>query len=139
MANYYGKGRTNIFAVKDVAALKAELEPREFTVEDRGEGKVCILSTDCEGEGDWSRTAYDENGDLDEDAEPFYVPNMIAKHLQDGQVAVFQHIGSEKLRYLEGRAEAVHSNGQQIRINLNDIIDQARTQWNVSSISQVTY
>lgn len=139
MANYYGKGRTNTFAVKDVAALKAELEPYEFSVEDRGEGQVSIFSVDADGEGGWSRTMHDEDGELDHDAEPFYVPEMIAKHLRDGEVAVFQHIGSEKMRYLEGHATAVHSNGQRIHINIDDIIDRARTAWGVSSISQVAY
>ncbi|MGJ6127307.1 hypothetical protein QN239_32530 [Mycolicibacterium sp. Y3] len=113
MADYYGKGRTNIFKVKDIEALKAALAGAEFTVEarpDRGADAVLIQVSDNDVTGCWGQLVYSDD---DDDVEPteLFVPDMIAEHLQDGQVAVFVHAGSEKLRYLSAYSIAVHANG----------------------------
>lgn len=121
MANYYGRGRTNVFAVKDVQALRTALECHDFEVEERSPGCVAIFAADCDGTGDWSRWIDCDDG---EDGELF-VPEMIAAHLQPGQVAVFVHVGSEKLRYVTGYSIAVHSDGRQVRLDLGDIITSA--------------
>ena len=118
MANYYGRGRTNVFAVKDVQALRNALECQDFEVEERSPGCVAIFAADADGLGDWSRWI---DGDDGEDEE-FFVPEMIAAHLQPDQVAVFVHAGSEKLRYVTGYSIAVHSDGRRIRLDLDEII-----------------
>lgn len=125
MADYCGKGRTNIFKVKDIDALKAALAGAEFTVEarpDRGADAVLIHVSDNDGAGNWGQPVH-----IDDDDEPteLFVPDMIAEHLQDGQVAVFVHAGSEKLRYLSAYSIAVHANGNQVRIDLYDIYQRA--------------
>lgn len=135
MSNYYGAGRTNTFTVKDVAALKAALEPHDFTVLDRGNNQVSIFADDDDGVGDW--THWVDVGDGD-DVE-LYVPDMITAHLQDGQVAVFQHVGNEKQRYLTGYSVAVHSDGRMLALNLDDIIAKAEAEWGVSEIEPVSY
>ncbi|ORW08128.1 MULTISPECIES: hypothetical protein [Mycolicibacter] len=121
MATYTGVGRTNTFAVKDIAALQ-ETVGAEFTVipeaNAQGPGRVTLLANGGES-GDWSSYDWDsEDCDL-----PIFVPDVIAEHLQDGEVAVFIHVGNEKLRYLGGFSVAVHSDGRQVRVNLDDIYD----------------
>lgn len=141
MANYYGMGRTNTFAVKDVAALKDALELHDFEVLDREtdgtgqRGQVSIFVNDPDGVGEWARWIETDDGEDDE----LFVPDMIAPHLRDGEVAVFQHVGHEKQRYLTGYAVAVHSDGRQISIALDDVIVQAKQQWGVEKISSVAY
>ncbi len=143
VANYYGMGRTNTFAVKDVAALKAALEPHDFRVLERDDffpiekGDVSIFADDGDGTGDWSRWV--DNSEDPENPVELYVPDMIAEHLRDGEVAVFQHVGHEKQRYLNGYAVAVHSDGRQIVVNLDDVIRQAKDQWGLKLISPVAY
>lgn len=132
MANYYGKGRTNIFRVKDVDALKAALSAAEFTVEDRpdrGPNAVSITVSDNDGAGNWGQLVYTD--EHDDDPAELFVPDIIAEHLQDGQVAVFVHAGSEKLRYLSAYGIAVHASGQQVRLNLDDIYQRAAEAFNV--------
>ncbi|WP_342314750.1 hypothetical protein LIX17_25125 (plasmid) [Mycobacterium avium subsp. hominissuis] len=132
MADYSGKGRTNIFKVKDIDALKAALAGAEFTVEarpDRGADAVLIQVSDNDVTGCWGQPVHTD----DDDAEPteLFVPDMIAEHLQDGQVAVFVHAGSEKLNYLSAYSIAVHANGNQVRLDLNDIYQRAAEAFDV--------
>lgn len=148
MANYYGFGRTNTFAVKDIQALRARLGP-DFTVLDRSEegpGRVSIFADDGDGTGFWSRWIYSEDDDnIDEhsyeEPEELYVPDVIAEYLQDGQVAVFMHAGAEKQRYIVGYAVAVGCDGRQVRLSLDDIYEAAATAFGVSpgSISSAMY
>lgn len=132
MADYYGKGRTNIFKVKDIDALRTALAGTEVTVESRGErgaGAVLIRLSDNDVTGCWGQLVY---GD-DDDVEPteLFVPDMIAEHLQVGEVAVFVHAGSEKLCYLSAYSIAVHANGSQVRVDLNDIYQRAAEAFDV--------
>jgi len=131
VADYYGKGRTNIFKVKDIDALTTALAGAEFIVEarpDRGADAVFIRVSDNDAAGSWSQLVY-----TDDDAEPteLFVPAMIAEHLQDGQVAVFVHAGSEKLRYLSAYSIAVHADGRQVRVDLDDIYQRAADEFGV--------
>lgn len=131
MANYYGKGRTNTFRVNDVDALKVALEGTEFVVSERPEqgiGAVIITAADSDGAGCWGQLV---TTDEDDEPEELFVPDMIAAHLQDGQVAVFVHAGSEKLCYVSAYSIAVHSSGQQVRIDINDVYRLAAETFNL--------
>lgn len=131
MANYYGAGRSNYFKVKSVEALRASLEGAPFEVHEVSDtpGKVCILARDDDGGGHLSYIFWDdESGEEDRE---IYLPDLIAEHLEEGQVAVFVHIGAEKLRYLSGYSVAVHSDGTQVQIDLNDVYERAATEFGV--------
>ncbi len=133
MATYTGIGRTNTFAVKDVAALKEAVGSLCTVVPEnntQGPGRVTLLDNGGES-GDWS--LYD--WDADDEAGPIFVPDVIAEHLQDGQVAVFVHVGNERLRYLGGFSVAVHSDGRQVRVNLDGIYDLISTEFGVPAES----
>ncbi|QIV79511.1 hypothetical protein [Mycolicibacterium frederiksbergense] len=133
MANYYGKGRTNTFLVNDVQALKAALEGSEFVVRERPErglGAVFLTASDSDGAGCWGQLV---NVDGQDEPEELFVPDIIAAHLQDGQVAVFVHAGAEKLCYISAYSIAVHSSGQQVRIDINDVYRMAAQAFRLSA------
>lgn len=139
MANFYGQGRTNTFAVKDVENLKAALRDTDIEVLERGEGRVTLF-TGSDGDGDFSVYRYNEDND-EMDDEPLFIPDMIADHLQPGAVAVFESSGWEKLRYMSAWAIAVCSDGRQVRVDVNDVYALAATEFGVdrNSISDAAY
>lgn len=136
MASYAGIGRTNTFRVKDPAAVKSRLEPA-FTVLERdtdAPGAVTIFSDE---DGDWQRTLFE--GDDDEDGTEIYLPDWIVDHLQPGETAVFTHIGNEGQRHLGAFSIAVHSDGRQIDLNIDEIYQRAETEFGVTGISIASY
>ncbi|SHV17465.1 Uncharacterised protein [Mycobacteroides abscessus subsp. abscessus] len=141
MANYYGAGRSNYFKVKSVEALQEALDgaPVEVLPSSDVPGEVCILATDDDGGGHWSHVIWAEKPD-EEDRE-VDVPELIAEHLEEGQVAIFVHIGAEKLRYLCGYSLAVYSDGRKVRVDLDDVYARASAEFGVPSkqISQAVY
>lgn len=52
--------------------------------------------------------------------------DIVARHLIDGDVAVFQEVGSEKMRYVGGVSVAVNSKGETVRVDLDDIYEKAK-------------
>lgn len=141
MANYFGAGRSNYFKVKSIDALCAALEgtPFEVMASTNVPGEVRIFARDDNETGSWSYVIWADEPD-EEDTE-IIVPDLIAEHLVDGQVAVFVHTGAESLRYLSGYSVAVHSDGRQVRIDLDDVYDRAAAEFDVpvKQISQASY
>lgn len=68
-----------------------------------------------------SRADHPTNGVLYES-----IPDLVAAHLVDGDVAVFLEVGAEKMRYLGGIAYAVNSQGESRTVSLEDIYEQAK-------------
>jgi hypothetical protein len=116
VANYYGQGRTNTFAVRDVDALKSALADYEIEVIDRDDSQVTLLANN--EDGDFSVWTFDDDEDTEDSV---FIPDMIAEFMQPGQIAVFVHSGWEKMRYMSAWGLAVHSDGRQIRISVDDI------------------
>lgn len=50
----------------------------------------------------------------------------ISSHLADGEVAILQEVGAEKLRYLTGYSIAVNSLGQTFSVDIDDIYQKVR-------------
>jgi len=134
MANYYGVGRTNYFAVKSAEDFTAEMAnyPVEvITREQDGVTLYGLLDADSDGGGwNWSYVAELE----DEDGEPIETDleidwaEVFARHLADGWVAILMETGAEKYRYVSGYALAVNSKGESHEINLSrDIAKLALT------------
>lgn len=115
MSAYCGYGRSNYFRVRDTAAFNAALPDGFELVTDR-HGRVAVLSHT--GRGDWMY--YDEDTDTDVD-----VTDTVVEHLASGEVAVFESIGYEKLRYLNGYATAVNSLGDVVTIDIGDVYQKA--------------
>jgi len=145
MASYNGLGRTNYFLVKDRDEFEAFLNKTfgehayEVCGESRDSERVCILAREecC----DWTMQTMDENGDPNDEDDYVHLADVIAPYLRDGQVAVFQSIGWEKMRYLTGSAVAVMSDGSQVATSLDDIYCKAAAEFGVDerSISAAAY
>ena len=133
MATYESVGRTNYFEVRDAAALEDLLSDSGIElVHEHGGSRVALI----DGEGtDW--TLHDD----DDSDDQTFLPDVIADHLTAGQVAVFQRVGREGMRYVVGEAIAVHANGDRVVLGLDDIYKQAAKQFGVdpASISTAAY
>lgn len=130
MANYYGTGITNYFAVKDTAAFKAALEPHPFSVyDDAKSGKVTVVSNDPDGSGSLDYIDWDTD-------EEWVLAEQIVPHLADGEVAVLIHVGHLKAAYVSGYAIAVHSDGRTVEVNLeSEIMARASEALGVQNIN----
>lgn len=88
---------------------------------DRGEeGRLGLLET-C-GEG-WPGYCWYHHDESDEEVyvEDFDIVAETARHLAEGEVAVFQEVGAEKARYVTRWAAAVNHLGQKISVTIDDI------------------
>jgi len=125
MANYYGSARSNYFRVKDREAFMEDMDKlygvsiSELERDDTG--RFVLLGNHDDG-GDW---CVSEDTD-DEDYEDVYLPERVAPHLAEHEVAIFIDAGSEKLCYIHGCAVAINSKGESVRIMLSDIYEQAK-------------
>ena len=121
MADFYSIGRTNYFAVRDTSALRELLTDSGIEIDTDSDGRVVLLDGDGTG---W--TIYNEDGE-----DEVYLPDAIAEHLAPGQVAIFQSVGSERLRYLGGNSVAVNDRGEQVVVRLDDIYAAAAKAFDV--------
>lgn len=58
-------------------------------------------------------------------------PSEVAAHLADDDVAIFQTVGAEKMRYLDAFATAIRSNGESIDLRLSSITQLAEEKWGI--------
>lgn len=135
MANYCGTARSNYFRVKDKQKFaewcnSLELEPI-YTKDDLTKDELCGFLVNTEyGSIPNFRMEGDECIDID-----FIIE--LSTHLTDGEVAIVMEIGAEKMRYLQGFAEAVNSKGETAIVTLDDIYDKAKILG--SNITDVSY
>ena len=122
MANYYGKGRSNYFKVKEPDAfVKALEEFPDLEYHRDNEGRFMIMDSNPNG-GGWPTSLYNEKSD---DYIDLDLPGVIAKHLDDDAVAVLMEVGSEKYRFLLGWAVAINNKGERETINISDIYEKS--------------
>lgn len=122
MANWYGKSRSNYFAVKDADAFNALMALYEVEVIGNAGGLVGFISKTEFGA---IPTREHEN----EDEDPICIIDELVEHLADGHICVIMEIGSEKACYLTGNAIAVSSTGETVQIGLDDIYAAARAKF----------
>lgn len=139
MANYEGKGRSNYFKVKDIKKFKDFIE--EFSDLSFVRQNECGLDglvgflVECES---GTLPVYRGDEDTREEEEIDFV-SLLAEHLQEGQVAIIQQIGSEKLRYLSGTSIAVNSKGEALSVDLNDIYELVNSKWRIKDVETCEY
>ena len=128
MANWYGAARSNYFKVRDIKNFSAFMKQLPNMVAEYivGDNTWWIHGNDDNGGFDW--TIYDENFEPDTSVDAM---SEFASHLQEGEVAIFFEIGSEKLRYITGYSTAIAWNGEITTINLNDIYDLVAKKYNI--------
>ena len=120
MANYYENARTNYFKVKDEAKFNdfvASLSGLE-TYSDK-EGRHCIL---FDYESGVPTSKFNEET---EDYDDVDFLGELSEHLTDDSIAIVMGAGSEKLRYINGYAEAIDSKGERVSINISNIYELA--------------
>lgn len=126
MANYVATARSNYFKVKDAEGFKSWVAncPNVALIS-LDDGTFAVYSDDPDS-GSWPNYRWNEET---EDCEEFDIFAEIAEFLIDGEIAVFMEVGAEKLRYCNGYAIAVHSNGEYETLNLDRIYDFAEQRW----------
>lgn len=134
MANWNGTARSNYFRVKDKDAFREALKPYEIRVWDSTYDTTLVAIASEDGDtGDWC--CYDD------DMNEIPIWELVAPHLQDGQVAVFLSAGAEKMRYITGSAMAVTNKGEPVGVYLSDIYNKAAAFFGVpmESITDASY
>ena len=131
MANWEGYARSNYFKVKDEEKFRAWATGLNLEIYEEG-GLFGIASED----GDWpDQRENEETGE----SESIEIVDELAALLEDGEIVVFQCIGHEKMRYLNGHATAFNSAGECIDLDLDDIYDKAKRRFNVTAITLAQY
>jgi hypothetical protein len=119
--NLIGRFRSNYFAVKDRAAFEAwcrQLHLRPIT-DDDDPNLVGFLNDGNEAGIPWTLMDGDDFQDIDFIGE-------LGDFLLDNQVAIVIEIAYEGYRYLGGIAYAINNKGEEKRIDLADIMTQAK-------------
>lgn len=131
MADWTGVARSNWFAVKNIDEFRFEVEQLtdEVTVNTSNrpgkENYVTLLADSWDGS--WPMTTKDGDVVID-------WAGRISPHLVPGHICVIQEVGYEKLRYMTGWSLAINSNGDTVRIDIDDIIDKAITELKIAGV-----
>lgn len=125
MANYCASARTNYFRVRSKGEFLTWTHTiPEISVEER-DGRFAIFA---ETEYGWPTERW--NSDAGEGTE-FDLASELKAHLADGEAAIFMEVGNERLRYLNGFAFAIRSDGERLSLCLDDIYDLVKREWNI--------
>lgn len=120
---------TRMFQVKDVDKFVDSLEDVDVNVQivdDMENPKVqrVYLYTDS---GAWPNERYvapiEDGGDGD--IIPFDLPQHVAEHLKDGEVAIFEQVSFEGKDSLAAVSEAINPSGKRKKYTLDDFADSA--------------
>lgn len=138
MANYVGSARSNYFRVRDEAAFSSWVEtlPGVVACRDDDEPERFVLLVEESDDGGWPNWRCDENTETEEE---FDIHLEIAEHLAEGEVAILQEVGAEKLRYLVGYAVAVNHRGERLAVSIDDIYEKVREAGWGTEVSTATY
>ena len=134
MANYYEKARTNYFKVKDAVAFQKYLDlfgGIDLVVQEKT-GQYALLFDEEVGIPCFYLNEDDEDIEVD-----FF--DDVASHLTDDSIVVFEAVGNEKMRYLNGYAVALNSKGERVDINISEIYERAKEKFGVKEINTASY
>ena len=120
MANYYGTARSNYVEVTDKEKFKEICEKYGLTFIE-GKGKVGFLTDEIEN-GYLPDCFYIEEKDEELDGDPL---EELALLLKDNEVLIFQHIGAEKYRFLNGYSKAINNQLKTKEIGIENIYEIA--------------
>lgn len=137
MANYVGSARSNCFRVRDEATFLSWVETLPGVVarrENGNPGRFVLLVEDGD-DGGWPNWRYVDEGE-DEKVDLY---GELAAHLAEGEVAVLQEVGAEKLRYLVGYAVAVNHRGEKLAVSIDDVYERVRAAGWGPDVSTATY
>jgi hypothetical protein len=157
MANYYGNGRSNYVHFTDIEKVRRIVAIYGCAIpKDEDDKGWAILAETEHGDVDGSKyIGQDDDEDIKElielgfikDAseitdDMFELPDFmktLAPFIPDGEVLVWQHVGNEKLRYLQGYAVAINNKGEIKSLNIDNIYTMAEELGDPSKISRAEY
>jgi len=133
MADWIGSSRTNYFRVKDPEAFETAMAHLDVEVwNNKDDPRLFGIGCGKDSNGDWPSCDVETDEDFD-------FVEKVWPHLAEGEVAVFQTIGSEKLCYLTGHATAVNHQGKRIDLDIGDIYERAKRRFEVAQITEASY
>lgn len=146
MANYESAARSNRFKVKDEGDFREWVQEfGNIQAEPEGNGVYVLLETDGAGwpfyrelEEPQTRRMPDGREVTDWDEEIDF-PAELSEHLADGEVAVLEEAGHEKLRYVAAHAVAVNHKGETLHVDLYDIYEKVRHAGWSDNVGTATY
>lgn len=163
MANYVASARSNYFRVRDEDAFLVWVETVpgvvayrdtplgvDTDVQDHPHPSYTLLVEDYDA-GGWPCYRTARSGDPESHDEPEHavadvykdqeldLPTELAEHLAQGEVAVLEEVGAEKLRYLSAHAVAVNHRGEQIHLDLSEIYVRVRRAGWTDAASEAVY
>jgi hypothetical protein len=139
MANYVGYARSNYFRVRDEAAFLGWAETLPGGVARREDGnskRFALLVEEGDEGGGWPAWRHDEEA---EDEREIDLYSELSVHLADGEVAVLQEVGAERLRYLVGYSVAVNHRGERLSVSIDDVYEKVRAAGWGDGVSTATY
>ena len=137
MANYGGYARSNYFRVRDASAFLGWVETLPGVVARRGDApERFVLLVEDGDDGGWPNWRYHEDV---EDEEEIDLHAELAEHLAEGEVAILEEVGAEKLRYLVGYAVAVNHRGETLSVSIHEIYQKAREAGWGNDVSTASY
>jgi len=134
MANYMSACRSNYFKIGRPKEFMEWIGTFPDVVFEQTEspdslndlyGMVYVDNPDGAG---WPTWRFTDDGE-EEEVDFFY---ELSQFLAPGEVAIFQEVGAEKLRYLFGQSIAVNHKGEILTVDLNEIIYKVESEWGVS-------
>ena len=137
MANYGGYARSNYFRVRNASAFLSWVETLPGVVARKEDGpERFVLLVEDGDDGGWPNWRYYEDM---EDEEEIDLHAELAEHLAEGEVAILEEVGAEKLRYLVGYAVAVNHRGETLSVSIHEIYQKVREAgWN-NDVSTASY
>jgi hypothetical protein len=127
VANYYARARSNRFRVKSPGEFEDWVNNLPNVVFEREQQEnMYVIYVNCPDGGGWPCSRWLEDSEEEEDID---LERELGGFLFEGQVAILEEVGHEKLRYLHGSSVAVNHLGETVSINLNDIFQKVAEQW----------
>lgn len=123
MANYYESARSNYFIVKDIEAFEAELNGFDLEIITQQAGDLTKVKLLASEENGFPSEVFDPETF---DSYEINWADIFKRHLADEQVAIIMGAGAEKLRYINGWAEAFNNKGESRAISLDAIYNLAK-------------
>jgi len=119
---YIGTGRSNYVKIKNEKKWKQLCEKYGLEFLKNKEGQFGFHASNEDGQVVTSD--YDEG--LDEETQFPDFMEAFSELIEDEEVLVWMHVGSEGVRYLMGEAIAINNKKEKVSINLTDIYKKSK-------------
>lgn len=120
---YYGKGRTNYFKVKDVDLFLSEMDLYEVKVDEIEIGGQTLYSVIGDVQGGLPLATTDTDGRFEDG---IAWEKILQKHIEDDWVGIIIEVGFQDVEVLYGYSRAFNNKGEVHTVRLDSIFDEAQ-------------